>query len=48
MNYSLTVIVGLRRMAKHLEVLETGDCIARVSVIYRVISTFSFTLARVL
>lgn len=28
-------------MAKHLEVLETGDCIARVSVIYRVISTFS-------
>lgn len=42
------MIVGCRGMAKHLEVLETGDCIPAGIVIYIVISTLSFRLAKFL
>lgn len=34
-------------MAKHLEALETGDCIPGVTVIYTVVFALSFMLVRI-
>lgn len=42
------MIVGFRGIAKHPEVLETGDWISGATMIYRAISTLFFMLARVL
>lgn len=47
-TYSLATIVRLRGMVKHLEALETADCIPDVMVVYLAISILSIMLSRVL